>query len=95
METSSPSDSFTTGGPAVNTAPCSVMTLKSDMGTMSAPWPADGPITALSTGTRPEHFAWTSRSVGARPPPPPPRWPAPSSSMISGIRSRRASSAMR
>jgi hypothetical protein len=67
FETSSPVDSFTTGGPAVKIAAWRVMTVKSDIGATSAPWPADGPSTPVTTGTRPEHCACASRSVGDRP----------------------------
>jgi hypothetical protein len=67
FDTSSPIDSRTTGGPAVKIDACSVITAKSDIGAISAPCPADAPITPVTTGTRPEHCACTSRSVGARP----------------------------
>ncbi len=64
---SSPVDSLTTGGPAVKIAPWLLMIRKSHTGATSAPCPADGPSTAATVGTRPEHFAWASRSVGERP----------------------------
>ena len=67
FEISSPVDSLTTGGPAVKIAPCSLMIRKSHTGATSAPCPADGPSTAATVGTRPEHCAWASRSVGVRP----------------------------
>ena len=62
----SPSDSNTTGGPAVKIAAWPLITVKSDIGATSAPWPADGPSTAVTSGTRPEQRAWASRSVGVR-----------------------------
>ena len=52
----------------------------------------------VTSGTRPERRACWCRSVGTRPgstPVPGGRWPAPSNSMTSGIRSRSANSAMR
>ena len=54
---SSPVDSLTTGGPAVKIAPWLLMIRKSHTGATSAPCPADGPNTAATVGTRPEHFA--------------------------------------
>ena len=65
--TVSPSDSFTTGGPAVKMAPCALITAKSEIGATSAPWPADEPSTAVTSGTRPEQRACASMSVGVRP----------------------------
>ena len=65
--TFSPSDSATTGGPAVKIAACALITVKSDIGATSAPWPADEPSTAVISGTWPEQRACESRSVGARP----------------------------
>ena len=62
----SPSDSNTTGGPAVKIDPCSLITEKSDIGATSAPCPADAPSTAVTSGTRPEQRACASRSVGVR-----------------------------
>ena len=92
----SPSDSNTTGGPAVKIDACSVITVKSDIGATSAPCPADAPSTAVTSGTRPEHRAWASMSVGVRTGAcPSARKPAPSSIMISGTRSVTASSATR
>ena len=67
FEMSSPVDSFTTGGPAVKIAPWLLMIEKSHTGATSAPWPADGPSTAETVGTLPEHCAWAIRSVGVRP----------------------------
>ena len=67
LEMSSPVDSLTTGGPAVKIAPCRLMILKSQTGATNAPCPAEGPSTAATVGTRPEHRAWASRSVGLRP----------------------------
>ena len=72
------------------------MTLKSDIGATSAPWPADAPSTAVTSGTRPEQRDCASMSVGVRAW----RWPsarkpAPSSIMISGTRSVTAISATR
>ena len=64
----SPSDSSTTGGPAVKIDACRLITVKSDIGATSAPWPADAPRTAVTSGTRPEHRAWASMSVGVRAP---------------------------
>ncbi len=49
--TFSPSDSSTTGGPAVKIAACALITEKSDMGATSAPCPADEPSTAVISGT--------------------------------------------
>ena len=48
-------------------AAASVMTEKSDIGAISAPCPAEGPSTAVTIGTRPEHCACINRSVGDRP----------------------------
>ena len=62
----SPSDSNTTGGPAVKIEPCSLITEKSDIGATSAPCPADAPSTAVTKGTRPEQRACASKSVGVR-----------------------------
>ncbi len=62
----SPIDSRTTGGPAVNTEAWALITVKSDMGATSAPWPAEAPRMAVTSGTRPEQRAWASRSVGVR-----------------------------
>ena len=45
---------------------CSLITVKSDIGATSAPWPADAPSTAVTSGTRPEQRACASRSVGVR-----------------------------
>ncbi len=73
-----------------------LITVKSDIGATSAPWPADAPSTAVTSGTRPEHRAWASRSVGVRAPcRPSARKPAPSSIITSGTRSSTASSATR
>ena len=49
--TVSPSDSATTGGPAVKIAACRLITEKSESGATSAPWPADDPHTAVIRGT--------------------------------------------
>src|SRR4051812_9162425 len=96
LVTFSPSDSATTGGPAVKIAACALITVKSDIGATSAPWPADEPSTAVMSGTCPEQRDCESRSVGARPYAlPSARKPAPSSIITSGTRSRRASSAAR
>ena len=66
LVTSSPSEASTTGGPAVNTQASAVIREKSDIGTIRAPWPAEAPITPVTTGTRPESRACWMRSVGAR-----------------------------
>jgi hypothetical protein len=62
----SPIDSNTTGGPAVKMDPWLLITVKSDIGATSAPWPAEAPSTAVMSGTRPEQRACASMSVGVR-----------------------------
>ena len=67
LVTVSPSDSQhhrRTGGEDRRRA--AVITEKSDIGATSAPWPADGPSTAVTSGTRPEQRA-CSEQVGGRP----------------------------
>jgi hypothetical protein len=94
--TDSPSDSSTTGGPAVKIDAPSLITVKSDIGATSAPCPADAPSTAVTSGTRPEQRPCASRSVGVRAcAPPPARNPAPSRIITSGTRSSSAISATR
>ncbi len=96
--TSSPVASFTSGGPAENSDAPSTITTKSMSGAVSAPCPADGPITTATVGTSPDRCARVWRSFGARPRRSNAfcvRSPAPSSSMTSGTRSCPASSARR
>ena len=96
--TRSPSDASTTGGPAVKMAASGVMSEKSHSSAVTAPWPAEAPITPHTMGTSPDRAAWACRSLGPPPPGSPGmggRCPAPSSSITRGMRSRRAISAMR
>ena len=54
---SSPNEALTRGGPAVKIDACSVMTVKSASGALRAPWPAEGPRTAVASGMRPDASA--------------------------------------
>ena len=58
MPTRSPSDASTTGGPAVKMAASGVMIEKSHSRAVTAPCPAEGPITPHTMGTSPDNAAW-------------------------------------
>ena len=96
---SSPSDAFTSGGPAVKIDAFCVMIEKSASGALSAPCPADGPRTTAANGIRPDASACACRSPGVLvvggSSGSGGLWPAPSRSMISGMRSCSAISAIR
>ena len=98
LPTRSPMDASTTGGPAVKMAASGVMIERSHSRAVTAPCPAEGPITPQTMGTSPDKAACAWRSLGPPPPGSPGmggRCPAPSSSMINGMRSRPAISAIR